>query len=361
MTGTEIREALSEVRDAVDVPTPDRVAFQRRVRAERRRRTAGRAALAGVVAAAVATVGVVSTGIGGGGERRLDQTPADRASASGRLDRTAFFVRDGRLAALDPAGQVHDLGVAAEGVIGSAGDQVYAVDRQSRVVVRSVSVDDRGRATFAPVDSPISGPVQTASLSGDGRYLGWTDLDNVSHRYDLQVGQEDLAVPGNRRTSSNAVGADGLLLFTPSGLEVRDGGSSVSVPVSRDWVGASSQLAAGHVLVDDRDGRSRLYDVRSGTADLVETLDGFGVLGPDAERVAVLGPASADAPRVEVWDGGGLAPVTGLEGTPDQVRWADEDTLLVTTHDADGAGLWACDLDLACARLPVDGEISLNP
>ena len=43
MTVTEIREALTEVRDATPVPHVDRLSFERRVRAERRRRTTGRA------------------------------------------------------------------------------------------------------------------------------------------------------------------------------------------------------------------------------------------------------------------------------------------------------------------------------
>ena len=59
MTATEIRETLTEIGHAVDVPPVDEVAFRSRVRAARRRRTAGRALAAGVAAAAVASVALV--------------------------------------------------------------------------------------------------------------------------------------------------------------------------------------------------------------------------------------------------------------------------------------------------------------
>jgi hypothetical protein len=203
--------------------------------------------------------------------------------------------------------------------------------------------------------------VQTAALSGDGRYLGWTGTDDVSHRYDLKAGREDLTLPGAPLTSVVGVSADGLLLYTPDGLELDDGRSSLPVPVSADGQGVASQVSAGQVLVNGRDGRSRLYDLTEGSAHLVDTLDGFGVLGPYAERIAVLVPQPADRTRLEVWDGGTSTPVSGLgDEIPDQARWADETTLLVAAHDGQRGDLFACDIELACRRLPVDGEVNLN-
>lgn len=355
MTLTEIREALTEVRDAVEVPPVDRVAFQRRVRAERRRRTSGRVLVAGA-AAAVVVAGVALAGIGTGDERRVDPGPAGPPAAAGAVSETVYFVLDGRLTALDPAGVVHDLDLPAEAVVGWTSERVYVLDGEGRLVVRTVSYDDEGsrRATFGSAPSPVAGPVQTMVLSGDGRYLGWTDLDDVAHRYDLKAEREDLTLPGLAGASVIGVGADGLLLHSADGLVVRDAGSGVQVPVGEKWGGASAQLAFGHVLVGDRDGSSRLYDLAD-PAEPVATLDGFGVLGPYAERVAVL-----DGARLEIWDGGTVAPVTGLDARPDQVRWADETTLLVAAHDAEEAGLWVCDIALACDRLPVAGEVNLN-
>lgn len=356
MTLTEIREALTEVRDATEVPVVDRVDFQRRVRAERRRRTAGRVLVAGAAAAAVAAVAGIAGGLGGD-DRVVDGGPADGTTATARVSDTVYFVLDGRLTALDPAGVVHDLDLDAEGVVGWTSERVYAISDDGHLVVRTVSYDDEGsrRATFGTEESPVSGPVQSASLSGDGRYLGWTGLDDVSHRYDLKAGREDLTFPGTPTTAVIDVSADGLLLFTPRGLLVRDADSTVEVPVSEDWSGVASQLAFGHVLVDDRDGQAWLYDIRNDAAEPITNLEGFGVLGPYAERIAVL-----EGDRLVVWDGGTVLPVTGLDATPDHVRWADETTLLVAAHDADGPGLWACDLELACDRLPVAGEVNLN-
>jgi hypothetical protein len=298
----------------------------------------------------------------GTGDRSVDTGPVDRPPATGAVGEAVFVVRDGRLTALDPAGQVHDLRVRAEGVVGFTSERVYAVDDESHVVVRSVSYrDGGGRASFGREESPVPGPVQTAALSGEGRYLAWTDNDDVSHRYDLKADREDLTIPGDPLTSVVDVSADGLLLQTSEGLVLRDAGSEVAVPVPAGGAGAAAQLAAGHVLVPGRDGRSRLYDLGGGVARPVDSLAGFGVLGPYAERVGVLVPEPADRARLEVWDGATGRPVTGLgDEIPDQVRWADETTLLVTAHDGQRADLFACDIELACRRLPVDGDVSLT-
>jgi hypothetical protein len=362
MSTTEIREALTEVRDAVDVPVVDRLAFERRVRAQRRRRTAGRVLVVGTVAAGVAVAAAVSGGVGGP-DRGRDSGPAHESTAAGGLGETVFFVLDGELSALDPSGRVHDLGVRAEAVVGFTSERVYAVDRDSHLVVRTVSYDDEEtrRATFGRAASPVSGAVQTAALSGDGRYLAWTDLDDVSHRYDLKADREDLTVSGGPSTSVVDVGADGLLLSEDGELNLRTAGSVIPIPVQGDGYGVASQVAFGRVLVNDRDDRSRLYDVSDGhAARLVATVTGFGTLGPYAERVASIVTDSSDASRLEVWDGGDGLSLTGLGATPDQLRWADESTLLVAAHRGGESSLYACDIDLACQRLPVDGEVDLN-
>ena len=68
-------------------------------------------------------------------------------------------------------------------------------------------------------------------------------------------------------------------------------------------------------------------------------------------------PEPADRAGVEVWDGGTLTPVTGLDDViPTAVRWADETTLLVTGRDS----LYACNIDLRCEQLPVEGDVGLN-
>ena len=137
-----------------------------------------------------------------------------------------------------------------------------------------------------------------------------------------------------------------------SGISLRDAAGGVAIPVQGDLDGWASDVARDLVLVNESVDRSSLYDVSDGTARPTETFAGSAALGPYAERVAVIVPEPADRARVEVWDGGTLTPVTGLDDVvPHAVRWADETTLLV----AGGSGLYACDIDLHCGRLPVDG------
>ena len=88
MTGTQIRDALTEVSHAVDIPAPDRLAFERLVRAERVHRRTRRGLGFGAAAASVALVcGLALTGLpgtGGGGDgdgetdnRRVATTATD--------------------------------------------------------------------------------------------------------------------------------------------------------------------------------------------------------------------------------------------------------------------------------------------
>lgn len=360
MTRTEIRNALLEVRESVAVPPVDRLAFRARVRAERRRRTTGRLAVAGIAAAAVAVVGTLTLGAGGGLDRVRDEAPAGPTTSSGRVFETVWFVRDGQLTALAPDGSVHPMDLRTEGVVGWTSERVYALDEERRLVVRTVSYDDEGARTptFGAEQAPVSGVLQSAALSGDGRYLGWVDLEGTAHRYDLKADRVDFELVLPEGAGLVDVGADGLLSYDAGRLELRAGRVVIEVPTRDDGTGAAAQLAMGHVLVPGRDGRTRLYAVSSGRAEEVTTLDGFGVLGPYAERVATWSLDGGGA-GLEVWDGE-LGAVTGLTGTPDDARWADEQTLLVTTRSASGQQLSVCGLDLDCAPLPVEGEVNLG-
>lgn len=360
MTRTEIETALTEVGQAVTAPEIDHLAFRARVRAERRRRTTGRAlAATGIAAAVVTAAGVALSGtVGGGGaddSARVSDTTPQAPGARG-LSETAWFVRGGELTALDPSGRLHGTGVASEGVVGFTSERVYALDRESRLVVRGVTYDDEGTgvATLTEETSPVTGAVSSVALSGDGRWLGWLDLSGTAHRYDLKAGRVDLRVEVGRNASLPDVSAEGLLVSDDGDLALHAAGSSIPVPVQGDGYGVASEVAMGQVLVQDRDGRSRLYDLTGGAAALVETFEGFAVLAPYAERVAVL---DGEMSTLSVWDGE-ASPVSGIDGRVDMVRWMDERTLLATAHNAEGSALYACDLDLRCSVLPVDGELS---
>jgi hypothetical protein len=350
MTTTEIREALVAIEQSVEVPPVDQAAFQARVQAERRRRTTGRALIGVAAAAAVVTAGVVgNTVLDEPQSAPLADAPGEVAVAS--VPDTVFFTLDDELTALDPHGEVHDLGQVSEGVIGWTADHVYALDDESHVTVR------RAEPPFAAAASPVPGPVQSVALSGDGRYLAWLDLDDQVHRYDLDAGREDVTFAATAGSYVAGVSADGVLVASRSGLSLRVAAGGVAVPLEGDGDGWASDVAGDLVTVDESPERSRLYDLSSVSARLVETFGGSAALGPNAERVAVIVPEPRDRARVEVWDGGTLMPVTGLgDVVPTAVRWADETTLLVQAV----RGLYACDVDLRCGRLPVDGEPDLG-
>ena len=145
MTTTEIREALAEVQHAVEIPAVDQPAFRARVRAEHRRRVASRAVLAGAAAAVIAAAAVSVAHLVDGGRGRDVPVASGAPESGGRaVSETVWFVRDGRLTALDPSGTVHDLDLRSEGVIGWTSEQVYALDENSHVVVLGRETDDEG-------------------------------------------------------------------------------------------------------------------------------------------------------------------------------------------------------------------------
>ncbi|HET9420264.1 MAG TPA: hypothetical protein VFO49_03935 [Nocardioides sp.] len=360
MTTTEIREALSAIEQTVDVPPVDQVAFQARVRSERRRRTAGRALVAAAAAAAVVTAGVVGSSVLDGPERvPTAETPGE--VKVGSVPETVYFALDGKVAALDPYGQLSSSGLRSEGVVGWTDELVYAVSGDSHLIVFRVEDVGEGRLRFVEVESPVTGPVQRIVMSGDRRYLAWTDRDDVLHRYDLEAGREDWQLQLTVDDFLTAVGDEGVLLATQGGLTLRDPDSSLDLPVTGDGFPTSAQLAHGQVLVNDRDGRARLYDVRQGAAQPVTELPGAGTLGPFGERVAAIVADPEDRSHLEVWDGEPLDPPTGLDGiNPLELRWADEQTLLVYGSRQGTLELYACDIELRCGRLPVDGTGSVQ-
>lgn len=85
----------------------------------------------------VTAAGVALSGTVGGADdssRVTDGSVAEPGPTG--LRETVWFVRDGELTALDPAGRLHDLGVASEGVVGFTSERVYALDDESRLDLR---------------------------------------------------------------------------------------------------------------------------------------------------------------------------------------------------------------------------------
>ena len=357
MTTNQIRETLTDVGLAVEIPPVDDIAFRARVRSERRRRTTGRVLVASVAAAALVTGAGALLDLRGDQDRAVSPSNPSGTALGGQLPGTVWFVRDGRLTALDPAGGLHPLDIAVEGVVGWTAEHVYAVDTSSHLVVVEHWLAADGAFHHQREEPPVDRAVESVAMSGDGRFVAWLTDGKVTVRDNL--GGEDRTFAAGPNTYVAAVSADGVLLSEDGDLVLRSGQHAVRVPTVDGGYGWAAQVANGFVLVPDRDGRSRLYDIRPGRAELIATVDGMGELGPYGERVAALPQDPDTGGELGVWDGT-MRRVTGLDATADAVRWADETTLLVSTHQAATSALYACDIDLRCGRLPVEGDISLT-
>jgi hypothetical protein len=363
MTNIDLREALHEVADATPAPDQDRMAFQRLVRRERRRHHAARA---GVVAvAAAAAVAVVATVIAPfvGDEGARDLPPAVRPHPGLGVDLQApvYFVADGQLTALDPQGGVHDLGLRSEDVIGSTSESVYAIGPDSQVVRFDVHNSDEGAGgpwEFERVDAGVEGPVQGAALSPDGRWIGWIDLDGRLTVRDLKAGTSTgpVDLPANSGLSGLAQGTGDALVSEDGDLVLRTPDGPVVIPTAEDGYGAVAQAARDVVALMDRDDRTRIYDVSTGTATLLDTVPGGGVLAPYGDHLVSVSFARNDSSTVLLWSAGGETGPLSVPGRPQAAAWADDDTALVATYDGDATALYACDVATrGCERLPVDG------
>ncbi len=239
MTGTDVRDTLHEIGHGVVAPELDRLAFQAEVRRERRRRTGGRVLVAGAAAACVGGIAALAAGVLPG-SAGLPGPPVAGSAATGEVGGVVYAIVDGRLTAWDgvaatPLGQV-------EGLLGSTQEQVWAIDTESRIVASAVVDDPEGPrpAGFTDEDVPFDGPVQSAALSDDGRFLAWVELDQTVVVHDLKSGVSAFQVDGgggdNRAVLD--VSADGVLVADWNELELfRLGDGGVDVQPIGGYVG----------------------------------------------------------------------------------------------------------------------------
>ena len=368
MTGTDIREALHEVAAATSAPEQDQLAFQRLVRRERRHHLAARAGVAAVALAAAAAVvaTIVTPFVGDEGARDLQPATSPSAGVAVDLETPVYFVADGVLTALDPQGGLHDLGLRSEDVVGYTSENVYAIGPESEVVrfdVRSSDEGPGGPWEFERVDSGVEGPVQGAALSPDGRWLGWIDLDGRLTVRDLKAGTTTgpVDLPANSGLSALAQGTGDALVSEDGDLVLHTPDGPVAIPTAEDGYGAAAQAARGIVALMDRDAQTRIYDVSSGTAELLDTVPGGGVLAPYGGHLVSVSFARDDSSTVLLWTAGGETVPLSVPGQPQAAAWADDDTALVTTYDGEGTALYACEVAIqGCDRLPVDGVEDMN-
>ena len=351
----QVRETLRTVGREVDVPPFDELAFRRNVRAARRGRglrlTAALAAGAGVAAVAAAYVvpGVLD---GGGAGDEVVAAPSSEVHPE-VLPAPLYYTADARLLAATPDGEVHDLG-SSEAVVGFTAEGVLSIGSDSRLVWIAATSSGEGDGSFTfsdrggPVTLPLSGPVQSAALSGDGRYLAWIDLEDSVTVFDLKADERVQNVEVGRNAYLTSVSDRGALVSLDGSLTLLDAASGVSIPTEQDGYGWSSDTAGDLVSVADRDGVTRVYDLtrtdRSGTAKLVDTVPGTGRLAPYAEAVV-----SVDGSTVRVYADGEPQQLTGLAGAPQSAGWLDERYAVVTTAAPGGTTINLCPLeDDAC-------------
>lgn len=359
MTGTDIREALHAVADTTEPPVQDRTAFESLVRRERIRRWTARAGVGLAAAAAAVAVTVAVAPLGGTGEAR-DPQPAESGDPTTlRLDAPVYYLADGRLAALDPQGETHDLSVRSEEILGHSADGAWLIGTDSQILRYRARQGGDGSWRFERVESGVAGPVQSAQLSGDGRWLAWIDLDGRLHTLDLDGDEPPRvsALPPNSYLAGLASGTGAALVSEDGDLVLHGPGDPVSVLTVDGGYGWSSTAAGETVAVVDRDGTTRVYDTSTGEAVEVGSAPGVGYLSASGGHLVSVGDDESDASRAWWWRSGEKAFPIEVPGRPQAASWADGDTALVASRVGDATVLVGCELSaggVTCEQLPTE-------
>jgi len=357
MTGTEIREALTEVRDAVEVPVVDRVAFQARVRSERRRRTAGRA-LAATAAAAV--VGVAVWAVQPGDTPRTDDAPPVAVDSNPSAPAPAPVSLEGRLTVLMADGNgSYGSAIRVEEVLGRAADGVVVILTDSRVVLVPMHRDGQLVRDQSRWTDLGAGAVQRAWVAEDGTTLAFQDLDGTVHVRRIGSGRDLLTAKLDQESMLAAATPDGFVEVTGDQrvLLHRPGATTeLSLGSDRSLTSAFGVEAGGDTVAVPTDRGVTLLDARDGSSlpgDLGGTVGG---LSPDGRHYAggadeeALDTGKARAPFVLDTATGQPVELHGLaaRGILD-VAWQDDDRFLVLGGDAARPGdriLWDCSVAL---------------
>ena len=339
MTSTEIRETLAGIGDAVEVPPVDEVAFRARVRAARRRRTAGRALVAGVAAAAVASVAFLWAP---GAQQGVDPSRG-LAGTSGEADtqpsplRLALLSEGNRLMVLQPGGGAYrDPQVRIEEVLGRSPGGVVLIDGDSHVVFRPLEKDGAIGAA-----RPLAGgaAVQRAWLAKDGRFLAFVDLGNRLHIRPVDGDRDTETVP-LMAAQTSVVATDGTRWVEDEGdrLSLRLPDQSFEIRVMGD---PRSAELAGDALAVHTDRGIALWDLTGAEPRQFSSIDGaVGSLSPDGRAFAT---GSRGNLAVEITTDGHVWGTKAIDGLgadvePRAMTWQDDDRFLVLATEAQRRG-----------------------
>lgn len=169
MTTNKIRDALDAVQHAIEPPTIDRLEIQRRAKGARRRQLSGRAAIAGVAAAAVVAGGFGIQQLRSGDDGGSPQVATQPGGPFVPMNNRVPLLIDRSLVILEPDNSLTQTDVETEEVLGSDDNGVYVIDDESRILFLAWTSDG--------VDSGISlaadKAVQRVWLGKGGELLTW--------------------------------------------------------------------------------------------------------------------------------------------------------------------------------------------
>jgi len=339
MTHTEIREALLDVRDGIEVPVPDAVAFRSRVRAARRRRLGGRAVAAASVAAVVAgAVTWTARPVGDGPTAGVTHVPAVRPPQPASAPQMFPMSLDGRLSTVRPDGSGFGTGVRVEEVLGDGPAGIVVVRRDSHLLLLPLAVDGQ---PLDPVDVGSGAPVQRAWLDKTGETVAFVTLQDRVHLRSVASGA-DLVPASALAPGEDLLGVDGTRWLTGVAggdrVTIHDGARSTDLSAANDVLGA--QLAGDTVAVTTADG-VEFFDASSGRT--LGHADGLGPgsLSPDGRLYAAApGAQELDAGAAPDWYlvDARTGDRSVYAGRPARARatamtWQDSDRFLVVATD----------------------------
>jgi hypothetical protein len=351
MTSTEIRETLTEIAHAVEVPGVDEVAFRSRVRSEQRRRTAGRMLVAGVAAAAVVSATAMATlEFGEGshdGSRVADSGPSEPGIRPAPQQPVAVALR-GKLEVIGLTdGATFGSDVRVQEILAQTALGVVVVDDESRVLLVPVARDGQlGRPRSVIGDEPV----QRARVAKNGLTIAWVDLEDGFHLRELGADTD---------TFTGELLSSGSLLLAVDGtrwVEELDDRLVVRDPkgtheVVSDFPGMDAELAGQTLAVHTDDG-AEFFESWDATPRLGSLGGSTGALSPEGGRY-VAAPdqqqldqgASRQLSLIDTFAGTTQALPGFGQGTVLDLVWENDDRVLVLTTSPtrpDTRVLWDC-------------------
>lgn len=364
MSTTRIQDALLEVRDAVEVPAPDEVAFRSHLRAARRARLTRRVA---VGVAAVAAVGVVPlVGLRGptGSPPPATRPPAPAAPTAAQLFPVSLH---GKLQIVMPDGSSYTSPVRVEEVLGSGPAGVVAVAHDSHLLLVPLS---RSGQPQEPVDLGDGHPVERAWLDKTGNFVAFLD---VLHQLHVRaVGSDaDLRSPARLPDEQTPLAVDeSHWVLEDSGI-VTANTAAVSIALDTGGSALSAQIGGSTLAYQTAD-ELEFFDLTTGKRLATSPGAPIGALSPDGGRyVAAPGDQQRDTGASAAWYL--VDPRTGqravFDGRPARavaiaVTWQDDDRFLVLATDRRQPGnriVWDCSVaGQRCTERYNDPEDSLQ-